>query len=596
MKISGITKERDGYYDNETRGCDECAGDIDYKAASVALRWAPIDDFEATFTYDYIKDRGDIPPQDPTWDGDDPYKNAANYDEYQKYDVDGYALNMSYDFDFGTLTSISSYTNAKDDVGQDFDGGSRTSGASPLGTLHTLREQQFKVWTQELKLNGDLPFITDNLQYTVGGYYYKSKLDFAQGTNLIVQIPNPAPGVDCGLIVPGWVNNPGNIGNALCQLPNTYANQQSKDEVKSWAGFGALTWNITNDIELHAGLRYINEKKDFETEFGTRAAPGGAVDQFYGDPLNPPTLPGITTFAGFPVVADDEWDKWVGEASATWQYTDSNMVYLSYSQGFRSGGFSIRGTDPNRLSFGPETIDAWEVGSKNEFWDNRLRVNLTAFHMKLDDQQFSSILNQPEPPGTNTLILNSEGTKTWGTEVEVTASVTDNITLMFVGGYNNVESDDNSFSCLDRPNPPLGQGCDPVLNPDLFVNGEPVNISEPGGDTLFTPEWNTAVTALYDRQIGPGHLFASVSAVTTDDVAIARDQNGELFYVDGYTLFNARLAYEWALPNDDLLTFEATGKNLGDKTYQEQRLFLGNGLFQGWAPPRTWTLSVSYAH
>jgi outer membrane receptor protein involved in Fe transport len=104
------------------------------------------------------------------------------------------------------------------------------------------------------------------------------------------------------------------------------------------------------------------------------------------------------------------------------------------------------------------------------------------------------------------------------------------------------------------------------------------------------------VTALYDRQIGPGHLYASVSAVTTDDVAIARDQNAELFYVDGYTLFNARVAYEWDLPNEDTLTIEAVGKNLGDKTYQEQRLFLGNGLFQGWAPPRTWALSVSYMH
>ncbi len=57
----------------------------------------------------------------------------------------------------------------------------------------------------------------------------------------------------------------------------------------------------------------------------------------------------------------------MGEFAATWQYWDSGMVYGRYSQGFRSGGFSIRGTDPDRLTFSPETIDSYEIGSKNDF-------------------------------------------------------------------------------------------------------------------------------------------------------------------------------------------------------------------------------------
>jgi len=50
------------------------------------------------------------------------------------------------------------------------------------------------------------------------------------------------------------------------------------------------------------------------------------------------------------------------------------------------------------------------------------------------------------------------------------------------------------------------------------------------------------------------------------------------------------------LKNDDKLTFEVLGKNLSDEEYRQQRLFLGNGLFQGWGPPRTWAISVSYMH
>jgi|GEM_PF-340921 len=596
LKIAGITKTQDGFYENVTTGCDECAGDIDYKSATAALRWEPTDKLSTTLTYDYIDDTGDIPPQDPTWDGDNPFQNAANFDEFQEYDVDSYSLNSAYEFGFGTLGMVNAYTDATDNVGQDFDGGDRTSGASPLGTLHTLREQEYKVWTHELKLIGAVPGI-ENMQYTVGAFYFKSELDFSQGTNLIVQVPfGLPPGVNCA--VAGAKNNPNPaIGNSLCQLANSYAGQESSDEVESYAAFGALTWNITDAIELHAGLRYIEEKKDFETAFGTRAAPvGGPVDPYYGDPVNPPPRPFLTVFPGFPVVADDEWNKTVGELSAAWQYTDSNMVYASYSQGFRSGGFSIRGTDPNRLSFGPETIDAYEIGFKNEFLEQKLQVNFTAFYMDLSDQQFSSILTQAAPPGTNTLILNAEGTESQGVELEIIASVAEHVTLMAVGGWQDVQSKDASFSCLDRPVPPLGAGCDPVLNPNLFVNGQPVNIDSQGGDTGFTSEWNYALTGVYDREIGPGIFYASASVKATDDVIIAAQQGGAPFWEPGYALWDARLAYEMVMNNDDKLTFEVLGKNLSDEEYRQQRLFLGNGLFQGWGPPRTWAISVSYMH
>ena len=510
---------------------------------------------------------------------------------------------MSYAFDFGTLSSVSSYNDAEDNVGQDFDGGDRTSGASPLGTLHTLREQKYEVWTQELKLSGDVGLV-DGLHYTVGGYYFKSKLNFAQGTNLILQVPlGLPPGVNCSDIGPVpalggvGVNNPNPaIGNALCQFPNSYANAQSGEQVESSAAFGALTWNITDQIELHAGLRYLYEKTDFSILYGTRAAPGCPCDPYYGDPINPPTLPGITMFAGFPVSSDNDWNKTVGEASATWQYTDSNMVYASYSQGFRSGGFSNRGTDPARLSFGPETIDAYEIGSKNTFWDGRLQANITLFDMQLDNGQFSSILNQAAPPGTNTLILNGAGTDSTGAEVELVAAVTDHITLSGVYGWQDVKGKDNTFSCLDVPVPPLGQGCDPTLNPNLFVNGVPQTITYPGGKTGFTSKWNYALTAAFEHEVGRGHFFASTSVKTTDDVIIAVQQGGIPFWEPGYSLWDARLAYEMPLGDRNLLTFEVLGKNLNDTEYREQRLFLGNGLFQGWGPPRTWTASVSYKY
>jgi iron complex outermembrane receptor protein len=256
----------------------------------------------------------------------------------------------------------------------------------------------------------------------------------------------------------------------------------------------------------------------------------------------------------------------------------------------------MRGTDPDRLTFDPEIIDAFEIGSKNDFLDNRLRVNAAAFYMDLNDQQFSSIINQSAPPGTNTLILNAEGTKSYGLEVEISASPGEHFTLLVIGGWQDVESEDASFSCLDRPVPPLGQGCNPILNPEMFPGGEPIDIENPGGVTNFTPEWNYAFTGIYDRQIGPGRMIASVSVKATAKVIIANDQTGAPFYEPANELWDARLAYEWSLANDAMLLIELIGKNLTDVEYRQQRLFLGNGLFQGWGPPRTWALALSYRH
>ena len=191
VKISANTKDRDGFFKNITLGTD--VGAVDSDAATIAVRWAPTDDINALLTYDYIKDRGDIPPQDPRYNGKDPFKNEANLDEFQKYDVDGLSLNLDIDLPFGTLTSITGWQQADDTVRQDFDGSTRNSSAVPLVQLHTLRAQEYEQFSQELKLNGKL-FI-DELSYTVGLFYWKTTLNFQQGTNLVLQLPSAVFGL-----------------------------------------------------------------------------------------------------------------------------------------------------------------------------------------------------------------------------------------------------------------------------------------------------------------------------------------------------------------------------------------------------------------
>jgi iron complex outermembrane recepter protein len=611
LKISAITKERDGFYDNVTRNCNECAGAIDYDSFTSALRFQPTGQFGGTLTYDHVKDRGDIPPQDPRWDGPDPHTTAANWGEFQRYDVDALTLNMDWDVGFGVVTSITGWQQADDTVGQDFDGSTRFAPAVPLVQLHTLREQEFRQLSQELKLTFD---INDRTRATLGGFYWDTSLDFSQGTNQVLQFPPevydaifglPPGGVGAGCLlfdviaIPGFVPNPNTaIGDGLCQLGPIWADHQAFEDVESWAVFGSIDWNVTDAIEVSAGVRYIDEKKDFGTRFGERVAPTGSPLDEFGDPLNPPTAPGDTptcitvdgvnvnppcTFGGFPITGSDSWNDVIFKLSASWRVTDSNLLYGSYAEGFRSGGFSIRATDPARLTFDPEDVANIEIGSKNDLWGKRVRLNLAAFYTELNDPQGSSILQQAAPPGTNTLILNGEQLKSYGFEMEAIWAVTDRFSLTGMLGLQKVENQEASLSCLDVVFNASGTPCNEFENPDLFPN--PPNVDFPKQPGFLATDWNYAFSAVYDRDLGPGRFTANAVAKVTDDVWIASNA-GQRVIQKGYPLYDARLAYEWRATENDLVRISVVGKNLADKKYIEQELPLGFGGFRGWGPPR----------
>ncbi|MXX29046.1 MAG: TonB-dependent receptor plug domain-containing protein, partial [Gammaproteobacteria bacterium] len=95
LKVGAISRERDGFYHNVT--LDDSAGDIDFASYTAALRWAPTDSFDAILTYDRLRDRGQIPPQDPRFNGDDPFENLADKKEPVRYDVDQVGLRAEWE-------------------------------------------------------------------------------------------------------------------------------------------------------------------------------------------------------------------------------------------------------------------------------------------------------------------------------------------------------------------------------------------------------------------------------------------------------------------------------------------------------------------
>ncbi|MBX3707835.1 MAG: TonB-dependent receptor [Pseudomonadales bacterium] len=607
VKVGGIAKESDGYYRNINRGGS--AGDIDYKSFTTSMLLAPSDSFSAQLTYDKIRDRGDIPPQDPRYNGPDPFVNEGDFDEYQYLDTDSWGLQIEWVTDQGTFTSITGLVESTDIVGQDFDGSNRNATAVPLVQLHTLRDQDYDTFTQEFRWAGD---INDRLSYQVGAFYMKTELDFAQGTNQVLQFPAPAFGpvfdralglpagtatIAPGCLVagiapvpvpiPGFVPNPA-VGDSLCQFGSLYAGQRSSENTESLGYFGNVTWQATERLELSAGARYIDDKKDFKTAF-FNGVPSG--------PIEPPTQ--VTGAANLSVPKqEDSWSDTIFKVTGTYTLSDTSNVYASFSQGFRSGGFSIRGILAEFLPYDPENVDSWEIGSKNEFLDGRMRLNVAAFVNILQNAQFSSVLTDqqtPGSPGTNTLVNNAKGDiEIRGLEAEMTAVLSDGLSLIVTAGYQDDKSD--RFQISSRRvifNQVSGTACNAAENPALFPNNCP-DLTIGGGALARTPEWNWSSTLVYGREIGPNYLQASVTARGQDEWVISGGATAVTpEFEDGYTLVDARVSFEFGLADERNVVVSLVGKNLTDKEYREQTLILGaGGGFQGWAPPRTYAIEL----
>ncbi len=594
LKIGGIFKERDGYYDNINTGGS--IGDIDYQAYTAALRFAPTEDFRATLTYDHLRDRSDSVAMDARYDGDDPFVNENDWDAQTKYDQDMLGLVIDWDIGGFTLSAITGWIDSDDYVEQDFDSATLTSvdydvsppiAPQPLAQLHTIRDSSYKQFSQELRIAGDL---SERVRMTAGGFYWDSKIRLEQTTNAIAQLANftLAPGfpggpVDCAtfgtVVVPGFLFPHQVLGDEYCTTPyfpdpsgsmgpwiTGLSLQNGAEDITSWALFGAIDWSVTDRLELSGGLRYIDEEKKFSNDYVSA---------------------GLPTPAGFPVSDKKSWDDVIFRFTANWSLTDRNRLYFAYSEGFRSGGLSIRANVVDQIPYDPEDVTAYEVGSKNDFLDGRLRLNAAAFFTKVKDYQWISVIQSPfTAPGTNTVINNADKAEIYGLELDGTMLLGEFFTVVGEVGLQNAERKGYEEDSSRVGVPPLGTAGD----------GSPIDL--PTLQISRSPDWNWSLSGIFDRRFGATGLNASVTVYGQDDFAIVGNVlTGETTFAQpGYTMVDARAALYWNLSGGDILQIAIWGKNLSDKEVKDFELPLGDtGGFQGWAAPRTYGMELRWS-
>ncbi len=290
-----------------------------------------------------------------------------------------------------TLTAVTGLREGDNSGERDFDQGSRPNAFNP-GTFGT------RVVPNNGSGNGVLTYLLSDRLVTTTDWRSSqtsrgSSKQFSQEVRLASDFEGPFD-----FLVGGLYLNARNSGYVATWMPaNTTRGSiaigdTQLGQVKSWALFGEVYADVLPNLRLTAGLRYTNDDKRIRTASGTFVLP--------------PYFEGEANF-----------DKVTGRAVANWSpdvgFTDDTNLYLSFSRGFKSGGFN-----PGNVgtpTFESETIDAWELGNKNILADGRVRVNMALFSYDYRNLVVGNIV------GTLATNVNLPKARVRGFELEVVA-------------------------------------------------------------------------------------------------------------------------------------------------------------------------------
>jgi outer membrane receptor protein involved in Fe transport len=238
--------------------------------------------------------------------------------------------------------------------------------------------------------------------------------------------------------------------------------------LKSYGIFGETYFEFNDRLKLTLGLRYNNDKKFVR-------ARTTLLNDALGNAVNTPigagsimqaigysgldfdaSTPGVQEFAENRV----GFDRFTGRAVIDLRLTDDNLLYASYSRGYKSGGINppVSPVFAVPTTFAPEKVDAFEIGSKNTFGNGTLRLNLTGFYYKYRGLQLSRIV-------ARTSVNDNINADIYGVEAEAVMSPTPALVVNANFSYLKTKVSDDRL--LENPRDPSGGRSDAVIIKDI---------------------------------------------------------------------------------------------------------------------------------
>ena len=313
-------------------------------------------------------------------DNGDKKLNYSGDPSYQKLDVWGTGLTVDWQLNENLkVKSITSLRGFEGNFEGDQDG-------SPIRVSHLIDIYQHEQFSQELQLLGT--GFAERLDWIIGGYYFEE-----DGKNI----------------------NPVRFSQVNLQSGGHY-------DADSWAVFAQGTWHFNDRLDLTFGLRYTEDTRDYLPDQFIEVLPVGPLPFNCPPPATPmPFNPALPTCGIGDRPLPFEWthhqtSELVPMVNLSYRWNEDLMTYFTYSEGFKSGGYTQRIFPPEAStpSFDPEFVKSYEGGFKFDGWNDRLRFNVAVFFTDYTNLQ----LLVADPSRLGPFVSNAGDAEVIGVEME----------------------------------------------------------------------------------------------------------------------------------------------------------------------------------
>ena len=360
-------------------------------------------------------------------------------------------LKVDHDIAAGTFTSITSYTDTEERYGVPYQG----RGSNQMGDVDFF-SQRFVDDFKETADPVDAALIDTQLQ-GVGSHNFYDIENFSQefrfssqsdarlrwvgGAYLLLTERNDTIRAD--LTIPGSLPLSARLPNGL-PGPTDFAttsgllfDTSNTQDNTAWAAFLNVDYDITEKLTLTAAVRYDEDQREVTRLDGPTVNTGG--EGLGSSVFGAECVIGVAGCVPRGYTEEKTFSALQPKLSLAYRMNDDVMFYGTAARGFRSGGFNASGALLAEI-YDEEILDSYEIGTKTDWMDGRLRVNAAAFYMQYDDAQVfefdgaifvQSLFNIPESEIT-------------GVELTFDWLATDNLTLS--GGLGLLDSEIKEFN------------------------------------------------------------------------------------------------------------------------------------------------------
>ena len=549
FRVAGLREKMDGYIKGTNSSLDIADRDTAYVRAGLKIE--PVEGFEAQLRYTHWREKGTgIAAFGYRVGG--VFVNAAG-----QFDINGTPARVLYDlprtgFPGLTGTPISSDplfypgdTKLEQDLKQDSASLNLSMDVGPVVVrsitgyidYHVFRnadndfslragnvdgqDDKLNVFSQEIQIASNK---RGPLEWILGYFYFRENVKYSVFSSCPTAVRNTA-------------------GCAFASgFPTTNSN----------AVFGqASYWLVPDKFKFTGGIRYTSDHK--------------VIRRFSATTDANQRIASVTPTGE---VIDLSFKKTTWRVGAEYHVSPENMLYATVSSGFRSGGFNGGNfTDPRLpAGFGPESVTAYEAGSKNRFLDNRLQLNLSLYRNEFKDLQVQNQFIVTNPAGgttTTSVILNAAKAHSQGVEIELQAVPVNNLNIGMSATF--MEAKYDNYANTPAP-----------ANYSGFLNYS-------GHQVPYSPKYKLTGVVSYDIDLGSAGKIAPQATLLWSGGYYNTDTNTVLDYQPAYAKLDLRIGWTSA---DEKFSLEGFVNNVTNEITLNRSTFGSRGLNQSYDAPR----------